>query len=37
VPRGKLELISEPRYHEVRCGERQSYTCSFEIEGLDLT
>jgi hypothetical protein len=37
VPRGKLELISEPRYHEVRCGGRQSYTCSFEIKDIDRT
>lgn len=37
VPWGKSEVISEPRYHEVRCRGRQSHTVNFEIKGLDVT
>jgi hypothetical protein len=32
---GKVEVISEPMYREVRCRGRQSHTVNFEIKGID--
>ncbi len=36
-PWGTSAVISEPRYHEVRCRGHQSHTVNFEIKDIDLT